>query len=373
MAIGVICQECEHQNPGENRYCGMCGALLAKTATVRVREPVEVAPDRRAKSERAAAAPISKQREIAEDFVAKKPRTTEPPAERPRPSGVSGPSFLGLNQPYSDEGRYRDDDDDLYGSSWGGRVAIVFIILLVVAALGYLQWRSTQREQQAKPAPIATPEQAPPVNAPPSDPAGQKAAATSPTGAAQGSNAAVSYGAPTGETPSQPGADPAAQSNIGGVPSTPSSNSNAQIPQSDKADETSRDGSGGVGGKTLAPNARGANAQAARDAEAFSQDAVNQAEVYLQGKGIPQNCDEGIGILRAAEARGNIPAIVKLGALYATGACVPVSRVAAYHFFTRAYRMEPHGDLLEHNRVMLWDEMSDGERQQASDQDGPLQ
>ena len=116
-----------------------------------------------------------------------------------------------------------------------------------------------------------------------------------------------------------------------------------------------------------------AAAAAAPDREAVSREQVRQAEIYIEGKGVPQNCDEGLGILRAAEARGNIPALVKLGALYATGSCLPLSRVAAYHYFTRAYRLEPRNESLGHNRVMLWADMSESEKEQAANQDGPLQ
>jgi hypothetical protein len=289
-----------------------------------------------------------------------------------------------LNQPYDDEGRPYRDDDDLYGSNWGGRVAIVFIILLVVAVLGYLQWRSMNAEQQAKPAPATAPEQAPAVtNAPPSDPAPNSAAngatnpgaqpGTSTQPADKNANPAATNGTTT--QPNAAGSQTGAgqQANIGGVASTPSSNAASEIPESDKAQDTEQSDNTAANKSASVSAAARNTAAPQRDPEAFSQDAVNQAEVYLQGKGVPQNCDEGLGILRAAETRGNVPAIVKLGALYETGACVQMNRVAAYHFFTRAYRMEPHGDLLEHNRVMLWDSMSDAERQQASDQDGPLQ
>lgn len=361
MPVGVTCQECQHENPPENRFCGRCGALLTNRKGDLGREPAAVGAELRRNSQ---GNPSAAQK-VAQEYVARVPRTAAPPAKPAQPSqrsgAVSGPSFLGLNEPYADDGKY---DDDLYGSGSGGRVAIGFIILVVVAILGYLQWRSTQQGQQAnKPVPVTAPEQAPPVNAPPSDPANPQAAAPS---ANQGAaSPAVNNGAAV------PGAAPASagpqSANIGGVASTPSAA--AQIPESDKAEEP--ENAPATAKSTQAEH--NSRIEPARDPDVFSQDAVSQAEVYLQGKGVPQNCDEGVGILHAAEARGNIPAIVKLGALYATGACVPRSRVTAYHFFTRAYRMEPHGELLEHNRVMLWDEMSDAERQQASEQDGPLQ
>ena len=80
---------------------------------------------------------------------------------------------------------------------------------------------------------------------------------------------------------------------------------------------------------------------------------------------MPQNCDEGVGILRTASQQGNLRAVVKLGALYATGTCLPQDRVMAYRYFTQAYHAEPRNQALDHNRVMLWANMSDEERRRA--------
>jgi len=92
---------------------------------------------------------------------------------------------------------------------------------------------------------------------------------------------------------------------------------------------------------------------------------VRLAEIYLTGKGVPQNCDEALGILRTASNRGNSRALVKLGALYATGNCVAMDRVAAYRYFTLASKDEPNNTWLEQSRSMLWANMNESERKQA--------
>ena len=104
-----------------------------------------------------------------------------------------------------------------------------------------------------------------------------------------------------------------------------------------------------------------------------SEEPVRQAEIYLEGKGVPQNCDEGLGILRAAEQRGNSRALVKLGAIYATGNCVPKDNAIAYHYFTRAHAVDPKNEWVEENRAILWANMTADERNRARAEDGGVQ
>ena len=92
---------------------------------------------------------------------------------------------------------------------------------------------------------------------------------------------------------------------------------------------------------------------------------VRLAESYLQGRGVPRNCNAALGILRSASDRGNPRAEIKLGALYATGNCVAPDRVAAYRYFSRAMLAQPNNTWLDQSRSMLWSNMSDSERKQA--------
>ena len=104
-----------------------------------------------------------------------------------------------------------------------------------------------------------------------------------------------------------------------------------------------------------------------------SEEPVRQAEIYLEGKGVPQNCDEGLGILHSAEARGNSRALIKLGAIYATGNCVPKDNAIAYHYFTRAHAVDPKNEWVEENRAILWANMTEDERSRARAEDGGVQ
>ena len=420
----MICQDCKHPNPDDNRFCGKCGALLA-TANKAARpvqngspagslEPANVG---RSANERSQSRPEVYPKPIVETRPWRVQGTPSRESTEPRAAhstGVSGPSFLGLNDASADYG------DDLYRSNWGGRVAIAFIVLLVAGGLAFLQWRSNQ-QQPARPStvPVAAPEQAPGNSASDSQMSGQSAGApssnsaqnasppqanaqatapgTQPANAASSGTPNATSNATSNETPNaassatgqaQPADSSSASAQLPNWPGTTGtesagdgskrasseSKSELGIPESDEGES---DQSQTQEQKSAAPpaavRARREEAGGGRDAEANTQDQVRWAETYLEGKGVPQNCDEGIGILRAAEARGNIPALVKLGALYATGSCVPLSRVSAYHYFTRAYRLQPRNQSLDHNRVMLWGDMSESEKEQAANQDGPLQ
>ncbi len=98
------CARCGNDNPDDNRFCGMCGAtLLAPTVTA----VAETQTQRAASS--TAAIPL----QVAPVVTAPPPPPPAPPppirVERPRPQepeeeemdepAISGPSFLGLNDP----------------------------------------------------------------------------------------------------------------------------------------------------------------------------------------------------------------------------------------------------------------------------------
>ncbi|MEO6119181.1 MAG: hypothetical protein ABIP12_00720, partial [Terriglobales bacterium] len=53
---------------------------------------------------------------------------------------------------------------------------------------------------------------------------------------------------------------------------------------------------------------------------------VDLAQKYLQGRGVAQDCNRGVSLLRSAAAQSNPKAQIKLGALYATGHCVTQDR-----------------------------------------------
>jgi hypothetical protein len=93
---------------------------------------------------------------------------------------------------------------------------------------------------------------------------------------------------------------------------------------------------------------------------------VRLADIYIQGRGVPANCDQAMVILRSAAAKKNARARSKLGSLYASGQCVEQDRVAAYHWMSLALQANPGSEWIDHNRQSLWSQMNDDERRRAA-------
>lgn len=103
--------------------------------------------------------------------------------------------------------------------------------------------------------------------------------------------------------------------------------------------------------------------QAAYDA---GEELFDRGEAYLYGRGVYPNCDQALGYLRKAADMGNLHARNQLGALYATGHCVPVDRIRAYNWFDPDLNIS-RGDKSwgRRMRAILWREMTDTERAQV--------
>jgi TPR repeat protein len=93
---------------------------------------------------------------------------------------------------------------------------------------------------------------------------------------------------------------------------------------------------------------------------------VRLADMYIYGQGVPQNCDQGLILLRSAAQKANAQAQGKLGALYATGKCVSQDRVQAYRWLTLAINDGQQSEWTEKNREMVWRQMSPQERSRAA-------
>jgi len=92
------------------------------------------------------------------------------------------------------------------------------------------------------------------------------------------------------------------------------------------------------------------------------------AQKYLHGQGVRQDCVTGLAYLREAMRQPNAPAESQMGALYATGTCVPLDRLVAYRYFTSAMRLAPDNAWLGMERDKLYGQMSSAERHQADQQ-----
>ena len=341
---------------------------------------------------------------------------------------ISGPSFLGLaDDGGTREGRYNIDyllDDEPRESHW--RMWLVLIILSLFGVLGWLQLRHAgvdvaglmQRLRQAKLGtvmeqthPTTGSSDAAPVEAGKSSqasqpPAGQNAAGTPGNGATAGSVANQAAG-PSGQTgsadatkndttksadqsksPQQSDSAGKGSSATGAAPelkqpgsdngksSDQAASDQAASPDKSSAgDETSGSAHAAKTDQTVAKNTTpkkpsasvdNSEARAAREQNAQGAALVATGEKYLYGRGVPQNCERAISYLRKASDIGNAKGSSHLGAMYATGQCLPMDRVRAYKYFAVALHQDSSNQYFQHNLEMLWNEMSADEKQQAT-------
>jgi len=335
---------------------------------------------------RSPAAPANRSDSVRATTIGSVPTSTARPqkSQAAAPVRLGGPSFLGLGyDDVSDEDTR--DSDDLYKANWGGRLAIVFIILGLAGGLAYLQWRSVHPLQAASS-----------VHSTASQPAAQQPpASTKPESTPTTANSSASrMPAPDTDDPVNPSTSaepdngpsankgdrpPSANTTGAGPTPDPASNelsSARKLPVAPAAPAASQPQAAVQPGAPLnkmsaakiAPSAglirEGHEVATGKSADDL-EEPVRLAESYLQGRGVPRNCNAALGILRSASDRGNPRAEIKLGALYATGNCVAPDRVAAYRLFSRAMQAQPNNTWLEQSRSVLWGDMSDGERKQA--------
>ena len=334
--------------------------------------------------------------------------------KRDNTSSLHGPSFLGLNT--DSDVQYLEDDE--HKSHVGAYLALV--LLLVLIGLGAWQWRRVRdfgmkyasvlhlpgKDQvavtapptnSAEPAPGST--TTPATNGQPeivTEPTKSAAAASQGTAASQNSASQPGSAAPT-----QP-ANSAAGNNASTPPPTNkdgkteiASNLPQGEPREEDADNADAANAGDESNAAAATptkrearspketarvepgQAELAQASAAADPASAaswlwkavgkgSADAqVRLADMYIDGRGVPQNCDQALILLRSASGKKFSRARIRMGSLYATGKCVQQDRVAAYHWMTLALDSSPGSQWVEENRQSLWSQMSEEERRRA--------
>ncbi|HYN15775.1 MAG TPA: hypothetical protein VES66_08315 [Terriglobales bacterium] len=112
-----------------------------------------------------------------------------------------------------------------------------------------------------------------------------------------------------------------------------------------------------------------ASRQKPAEAVAPQNDALlHLAQKYIRGQGVRQDCTTGLAYLREAMKHPSAEATSQMGALYATGTCVPLDRAAAYRWFSSALQMAPSNPWLARERDELYGQMSSAERRQADQQ-----
>jgi TPR repeat protein len=105
-------------------------------------------------------------------------------------------------------------------------------------------------------------------------------------------------------------------------------------------------------------------AAAAKPSAALAVDSVTDAERYIYGRGVAQDCDRGLRILKPA-AESNVKAMISFGVLYSTGTCTPRDLPTAYRWFALALHKEPDNQALQEDLQKLWGQMTQPERQLA--------
>ncbi len=294
------------------------------------------------------------------------------PVEDARESGapmsraqVSGPSFLGLADSAPGSGDYLLEDPP--SGAW--RAWAVLLLLVLLGVLGYMQWRTNWRAQPSSP---------PPAQSSPSDaqPQGKASPASEATGipAANAQQAAnlsepffqVSKGKAAAAAPEKK--DASATEAADAKESPPDKRDAA--PGEDQPDKPDEQPAAKPERKPKShlrnPAAeRSTTVERSTTAEAQPDPMVLMAQRYLYGQGVRRDCDQAMIYLRAANQKASAAARSQMGALYATGYCLPLDRVRAYQWFTSALNLEPANAALQRERNNLWAQMSSDERQQA--------
>jgi TPR repeat protein len=342
---------------------------------------------------------------------------------------ISGPSFLGLNKPAAPrnparlvEDRFEDDQAasripdsrERYSSSvdylledeqepkrgWA-KLAAVVIALALLGGFGYLRWRQggfdwLTKDYKTKQSAEATPgttdagagtaaNSAPADGAPPNSAAPNPVAPTGNAEAATGTaplngsapGDAVAGAATTVSNSTAPIANPpdgAAANPTGTVTAKPSAENAGNNATSDEPDTDSNTASSDARSApvetsdTTPPSKADVSNRKLRTpkpAPTTPTDPTAEAERYIYGHGVPQDCDRGLRLLKPAAAHSNVKAMITLGSLYSSGTCAPRDLPTAYRYFALALHEQPENPSLQTDLQNIWAKMTQPERQLA--------
>jgi hypothetical protein len=364
------CRRCGNENAEANRFCGMCGAALVAS---------DVGPDAGAST-----GPV-----------------------------ITGPSFLGLNTPAGQTGTGRtglrsdripgaradagrdtlrpssnvdylleDEEEPRRGA---GKWILVVVALALAGGFGYLHWKQGGFDwlNAGDKKPTAATTQAPDSAQSGADSGGTPGTTATPQAGASGAGMA-----PAASAAASPEETPAAQTTPSQTPpqappsestSTPSASQSADqqsAPQSNAADSSapvSGAQAAGSGSDEPSPAAEASPGQravprkpaAAKLAPAKAGDSVSEAERYIYGRGVRQDCDHGLQMLKLGAEQSNVKAMISLGGLYSAGTCAPRDLPTAYRWFAMALHKEPDNQALQDDLQKLWSQMTQPERQLA--------
>ncbi len=286
-----------------------------------------------------------------------------------RSTRISGPSFLGLSDAPDSSGSSESSEyllEDEAESSSTARSYIAVALVLLLGVLLYKQWDTVaatghdlmQRATATEPATTAarTPESEP---TPP----------TADTPAYHGldeakperDNASATENLSAEKKPAEPTAEErtAADKLTEGKAALAKAESDAAATAAKTAPKAN---ARAAKAESSESSAVGEEVNAVPPAPAYDDSQVEIAQKYLQGRGVAQDCNRGVSLLRSAALQPNPKAQIKLGALYATGHCVSQDRAEAYRWFAEAHQLQPGNQWIDKNLNSLWAAMTPEER-----------
>lgn len=295
-------------------------------------------------------------------------------------SRITGPSFLGLGNDSDSEGEYLLEDESSRGS--GVRKFILLVVLAAIVGLIFMQWRSSLKANPKTPEPAPSSAPRGKATTPPSSPLpGQEQNQSSdPATVSAFSSKNSDDPGKAGDTSSPSKNDQTeALKNVhdeGILPAATDTNrsetaklNDSPKPESSASSESSKSTDAKPGGSTS--NAAKADASKSAVVDPATVDpatparpstALLRAQQFLQGRGVPQNCEQGLIYLRAAAQKNEPAAAVQMGALYSAGHCVRQDRVMAYRWFNSAHELQPANQWIQKSMDQLWSQMSEQER-----------
>lgn len=351
------CQSCETVNEPGYKFCGTCGSRIERRHGERRGASVSAGGTQKASASESSPAGESSRKEVHQVLLAPDresdvlPRPSGPPTLfRGEPGhddrgGILGPSFLGLSDEPESEGDYLLEEEK---SSRGGiRRLVLLAILAAILGLVFVQWRSG-------------------FSASPKPPEPAHASSPQPQGRTAPSPAATPQQAPDA-APANAGQSPGDQSNLGAdAPLVPASAAAAGADSS-----TDSEALPAAADTPDANSAQGHGASKPLDisvpADEKPSPTLLRAQQYLQGRGVPKNCEQALVYLRAAAQKNEPAAAVQMGALYASGVCVHQDRVMAYRWLNSAHELQPANRWIQKNMDLVWGQMNEQEHRLAAD------
>jgi hypothetical protein len=283
---------------------------------------------------------------------------------------------------------YLLEDEEEPRRGWGKLILFVVALALAVG-FGYLHWKQGGFDwlNAGDKKPTAATTQAPDPGQSGADSGGTPGTTATPPAGASGAGMAPAAGAASPEetaagqpTPSQTPPQTPPQATPSESTSTQSASQSADQQsalESKAADSSAPPASGaqaaGSGSDEPSPAAEASpepsaiarKPAAAKLATAKAVDSVTEAERYIYGRGVRQDCDHGLRMLKPAAEQSNVKAMISLGALYSTGTCTPRDLPTAYRWFALALHKEPDNQSLQDDLQKLWSQMTQPERQLA--------